>query len=740
MTTSHSSICRVCQNQCAVQVEVEHGRVVAVHGDRENPIYRGYTCIKGRNHPAFYGHPDRLLQCLKRNPSGQLAPIPTEEAIGEIAERLERIVDQHGPRAVAMFWGSYFALENAVSLSMADAFMRALDSPMVFSPATIDQPGKVLAKGLHGMWMAGGQAVLDPEVVLMVGNNPLVSHQGINGHPGHQLKELRRRGGSLIVIDPRRTETAMKATHYLQPRPGEDAAILAGILRVIIEEELYDADFVADNVDGFDALRRVAAPFTPAHVADRAGIEAEALIEVARIFGRARRGYAVAGTGPNMTGHGTLVEYLLLCLDTMCGHWLREGEPVKNALSMVPAVMQMPTAQAFPPFPSFGFGEPLRVRGLTNTLAGMPTAALADEILLPGEGQVRALLSLGGNPATCVPDGQKVAAAFKSLDLLVQVDVQMSTTASLADYVIPSRLAFEMPSTNLMVDFFSLYANGWGLPESFAQYTPALVEPPDGSEVIEPSRFLYRLAQRMHLELELFPGAGALTVGTSPTTLKMDDEYDADTLLEIIHSGSRIPLEEVKRHPKGALFPDPAVVVQPKMPDWPGRLDVGNATMMEDLSPFAQEPRDEEGEFPFRLTVRRTMHVFNTPTIAMPEGRRPHNPAFLHPDDMAALGASSGDVVELASERDTISAVLEPDPSVRPGTVSMSHSFGGVPGNEDDVRKVGSNPGRLVADDIAFDRYSGQPRMSNVPVGVRVLGDSVRDDAGNVPQALLVND
>lgn len=730
MTQVSTSICRVCTNFCSVEVETDHGKVLNVSGDRGNPIYRGYTCVKGRAQSTLYDHPSRLLSSLKRLRDGNFAPIPTEEAIGEIADRLRGTIEEFGPRAVAIFGGTYMAMDSPVNLAVVDAFMSAVGSPMTFTTSTIDQPGKALAKGLHGAWMAPSVAFQDPEVALLVGNNPFVSHQGRNGPPADFFRGLANRGAQLIVIDPRRTETAKRASIHLQPRPGEDASILAGIIRLIIEEDLYDAEFMAENVNGFEKLRETVAPFTPDYVAGRADIPAEDLVAVARTFGRARRGYAAAGTGPNMSGKGTLVEYLLLCLDTICGHWMRAGDRVRNPLSLVHKTLQADKAQALPPFPAFGYGEKLRVRGLTMTTAGLPTGALADEILLPGEGQVRALLSLGANPANCIPDQLKMVEAMRSLDLLVQVDFHMSPTAQLADYVIATTLPFEMPGTNLLTDFLPLYANGVGLAESFAQYTPAIVEPPRGSDVIEQWKLLYRLAQRMQLQLEMFPALGEVTpiAGASAVALDMTQDPDIDELFDIVHAGSRIPLEEIKRHPKGAVFADPPVYVKPKDPGWEGRLDVGSDVMMSDLCDEISSVSDSAAEeFPFRLLSRRMMHIMNSPTPAMPETRPRYNPAFLNPQDLADLGVEGGDIIEIQSDRASILAVAGSDDTVRPGTVSVSHAFGALPGADHDIRNVGSNTGRLVADDVVFDRYSGQPRMSNVPVRI------VPADADNRP-------
>ncbi|HET9770176.1 MAG TPA: molybdopterin-dependent oxidoreductase [Acidimicrobiia bacterium] len=719
MAQWRKTICRACHHFCSVEAEVADGVVVAVTGDNENPIYHGYTCVKGREHPALYRHPDRLLHPLKRTADGQFVRLSLDDAIGEIGDRLTAIRDRHGPRAVAMFSGTFFFLDNPVNLSMGAAFMSALGSPMSFSPNSIDQPGKFLARGLHGMWMAPGQALHDPDVALLVGTNPPVSHIGRFGNPGDFSKDMARRGATLIVVDPRATEIARRAAIHLQPRPGEDVSILAGMIHVILEAGLVDEAFAGENVSGIDELRRAVAPFTPERVAARAGIDADQLVAAARCFGAARRGYAVAGTGANMANPGTLLEYLLLCLDSICGHWMRAGEPVRNALSLVPAYAQLAKAQATGPFPTFGYGEELRVRGLTQTAAGMPSGALADEILMPGDGQVRSLLSLGANPATSLPDERKTVEALRSLDLLVQTDVQMTATARLAHYVLPVVLPYEMPGTTAFSDFMCLFANGWGLPRAFAQYTPALVEPPAGSEVTELWRVLYRLAQQMDLKIQLFPGVGELMPGGEPTLLDMTADPGNEELFDIIHAGSRIPLDVVRREPAGKLYPDPPVVVADKDPGWEGRLDVGNPTMMADLTAEAARIDDpDSGAFPFRLTTRRMMHVYNTPTFALPPNRPRHNPAFLHSRDLVRIGAQPGDLVEIRSAQASIVAVAGRDDSLREGTVSISHGFGDGPDPDGDVRSGGSNPGRLLATDDVYDAYSGQPRMSSIPVGV----------------------
>ncbi|MBT8078444.1 MAG: molybdopterin-dependent oxidoreductase, partial [Gammaproteobacteria bacterium] len=385
--TEHA-LCRFCHAFCPMVVHFEDDRIVRLIGDKHNPVYHGYSCIKGRNFHEFHYSPDRVRHPLKRTADGKRQTVPASQAFDEIAARLADIIDKHGPRSVAMYTGtfSHFCVGGVMT---RHAFMEAIGSPMHFTNATIDQPGKPIAMALHGRWGAGPQAFAESDVCMLVGANPLVSMWGgiPPFNPAKRLHDAKKRGLKLIVVDPRRTECARKADIHLQCLPGHDPEILAAMMQVIIEEELYDKDFVAAETEGFEELRDTVCEFTPEKVAPRAGLIAADIRAAARMFANARKGNVTAGTGSNMAPHGTLMEYLLLSLNTLCGRWVKAGETVPNL--GVFFKMFSGIARAEKPRPGFGFGESLRVRGLTNTAAGMPTAALADEILTPGDGQVR---------------------------------------------------------------------------------------------------------------------------------------------------------------------------------------------------------------------------------------------------------------------------------------------------------------------------------------------------------------
>jgi anaerobic selenocysteine-containing dehydrogenase len=710
----------MCNMSCPIEVTLVDGKASEVAGDRANAVSHGYTCVKGRAQPALLAHPDRLLHSLKRI-GDEFLPVPVEQALDEIAERISAIVRRDSPRAIASYVGT-FCTANMPTMATAMAFMTALESPMQFTPIPIDKPGKEIALALHGSWGAPAQGFDDPDVCLLIGANPFVSYTGMPyGHPPRWLAARQSAGMKLIVIDPRRSDVARRADLHLQPRPGHDAEILASMLRFILSEALEDRSFVEANVVGVDALRAAVDPFHPDLVADRAGIDA-GLIETAARWWAARRGYAFAGTGPSMSGSSTLVEYLVLAMTTLTGKWLRAGERVRNPRTLMPALR--PKAQAFDPTPAFGFGERMRVRGLTRSAAGMPTAALADEILLPGPGQVRALISCAGNPVAAFPDQLKTIRAMRDLELLVQIDPWMSQTARLAHYVIAPRMALETPGASLMHEYGAM--TGFAGPvDAAAGYTPAVVEAPDDSDLVDEWEVYYGLAQRLGLQLTL---GGGLMAGAQPTPLDMQEAPTTDQMLEMMCAGSRIPLDEVRRSDACELYPEPAVVVEPPLPDWPQRLDVGNADMLSDLAEIARTLTtrfSDDGEL--RVICRRSTHVRNSSmNDASTNHGRGYNPAYMHPSDLARLGLTDGDLVTISTDRGSIPAIVATDSNVRVGLVSMAHAFGDEPGRDSEFRSIGSNTGRLLADDTVFERYSGQPRMSGIAVRVEPVASPSR--------------
>ena len=727
--TKHTrpSICRLCIAHCGILATVEAGKLTHVSGDPENPLFKGYTCPKGRALPDLHNHPDRLLCSQKRDAAGALKPVASATASREIAEQLHALVQEYGPRSVAVYSGTN-SLPYPGGPMAAYALLRALGSPMFFTANTIDQPNKQIAQALHGIWRGGDQNFEQADTWLLIGVNPVISKAaGIPcQNPAQKLKEAVQRGMQLIVIDPRTSETARRAAIHLQSRPGEDATILAGMIRVILRESLYDHEYVAQHAEGLDGLRDQVEPYTPDRVAQRAGIDADTLVDAARLFAAGRRGAVNTGTGASFSMNSNLTEYLALSLTTLCGRWPRAGDPVTRPNGLLPP--WQPKAQAFAPFPAWGFGEQMRVRNLGDSVAGMPTAALAEDMLLPGPGQVRALICLGGNPMTAWPDQRKTMAAMQALDLLVTFDPFLSETSQLADYVIAPKLTLETPGMSQPAETGKYYGLGMGIPAVYGQISPAIVDAPAGADVVEEWQFLRDIARHLDLDLDMGMAYGFGSYAESPMAsfrVSRTEVLDTEGLYRRMCANARLDYDLVAAHPHG-LLQEAQVPIAPADADCTARLRLDDPTMMQELRAWAAATPSTPhagAEFPFRLIPRRSNNFMNSTgrNISRLHGSRTWNPAFMHPEDIDRLGIERGAVVRLRSHWDQINAMVEPDATLRPGVIAMTHGFGGLPGQEARFRELGSNTGRLLNTEVDFDPYTGMPRMGNVPVAVDVL-------------------
>lgn len=713
---TRKSFCRFCHANCAILVDVDQGRPLRVRGDSDDPVYGGYTCMKGREMPTQHSHPERLLRTQKRSADGSFASVPTAAAMDEIADRVGQLIERHGPRSIAVYAGTY-AFMNSAAVAVAAGFQKAIGSPCFFTPVTIDQPAKVYTSFRVGQWMGGPHAFETADVMMIIGNNPLTSHYAPPGglpafSPSRRLRDAKKRGMRLICIDPRRTPTAKLADLHLQVRPGEDAALLGGMLRIILDERRHDIDFCRQYVDGLDTLRAALEPITPEYAAHRADVPLADLYAAARMFADGPRGTVSTGTGTEMSARPSLTEHFVIALNTVCGRYAREGEE-----SPTPRVFTPPTprrAQVARPTRLWGEGfHPSRVRPLTQIGEEMPTSTVADEILTPGDGQIRALICIGGNPLVAWPNQRKVQKALASLDLLVSIDVRMSQTARLAHYVIAPRVCLEREDITNLAE--------WWYQEPYAYYTEQIVDPPEGSDVVEEWELFWAMARRLGIRVPL--AGGGLPVDRRPSKFE---------LLQLITHGSRLPIAKVRDETRhgGRIFEEARVMVGPAEDGADAKLQLLPTGVPEDIEALLADELDADGRRvdpgfeATHLLVNRRSHQFYNSTGHELEALRSKgvtNYAFMHPDDMDALRCEDGDVIAIASRVAEILGVVAASDAVKSGVISMSHAFGST---EEDARSVfqrGATTNRLVDDAKDFDPITGQCRSSAIPVRVRVV-------------------
>ncbi len=719
MSEKRTTFCRVCHAACPIEVEVEAGRrVLAVTADRNDPLFGGYTCIKGRQLADQHHHPDRIRSSLRRTEQG-FEPIASATALDEIAATIDGIVARHGPRAVASYTGTG-AFQNSISVPVTAAWHAGFGSPSFYTSITIDQPAHRAAALRMGTWEAGWDNFTDADVSLAVGYNPLVSSYapagGLQGtNPFVALRRARERGLKLIVIDPRRTELASAADLWLQVQPGEDPTLLAGIIRHILANDLHDQTFCARHVEGVDALAGAVEEFTPEYAATRARVDAADVIRAAELFAAGPRGAAGTGTGPNMAPHSMLTEHLTLALNVLCGRVRQPGDRLESGNFLVPGDARRARVVA-PGDPTPG--APHRMGGLAGMSGEMLTNRLADEILEPGEGQVRALIVSGGNPVVAFPDQSRTEAALDALELLVVIDPRMTPTAQRAHYVIGPRLELERADVPHIMDS--------RFPAPYTNYTPAVIDTDD--DLLAEWEVFAGIAARNGTEIELPGGHIPHTDGA------LSPDLDDDAILDLVYAQSRVPMAELRNH-RGVIYEDRRVVVtEADVSNDPGddaRFAIAPADVVAELAEVRRESSGADvlagyvaDRFPFRLVSRRMKHVVNSLGRELPVlgAVGSTNPAYLHPTDLERLGVGDGELVLIASPYGAITGVAAAAEDVKPGVVSMSHSWGGS-SDEDDVRGQGVPTNRLVSAQDGFDPITGMAVQSAIPVRVSAAGE-----------------
>ena len=713
MIETRETFCRFCHAACPLHVDVEINStgartqevVIAVRGIMEDPLFEGYTCIKGRQLADQHHAPDRLRNPLQRSDDGSFVEVTSKNALDDIAHRVQAIIAAHGPRAVATYTGTG-AFQNSISMPVTQAFHSGIGSPSFYTSITIDQPAHLTSRLRMGAWEAGWQNFRDADVLLAIGYNPLVSSYapagGLQGtNPFVRLRRAKERGMKLIVIDPRRSELASFADLWLPVKPGEDPTLLAGLINVILQENLHDKDFCDRWVDQLDDLRSAVAPFNPEMVATRCEVEAADVLTAARMFAAGPRGTAGTGTGPNMAAHSTLMEHLALTLNAICGRVNREGDVLESGNFLYPGDTRR--AQVIAPSDPAP-GTPHRVRGLKGMPGEMLTNALAEEILEPGEGKVRCLFVCGGNPVVAFPDQLKTIAAMKDLELLVVIDHRMTPTAELAHYVIPPRLELERADVPTVMDrrFASAYVS----------YTPAVLQA-DGDLLSEWEVFA-GLAQRLGTRIPL-PGGD----------LPLDGSADDDMVLDYAFAKSRLPMSEI-RAKRSTIHEELAIKVVAADPDASARFAVAPPDVVEEISVVLSEKTGAEvidgfdpTKFPFRLISRRLKHVLNSLGREIPGLARvgTTNAAYMNPLDMRDLSLSDGELVRITSPSGEVVGVAEGSDTIKRGVISMSHSWGGSITDED-VRLHGTPTNRLCTVDSGRDPINGMAIQSAIPIAV----------------------
>src|SRR4051794_6804088 len=429
--------CPLCEATCGLELALaDDGSVTRVRGDKDDVFSKGFICPKGGSLTALHEDPDRLRTPMVRR-GGELVPATWDEAFEEINRRLPPILEEHGRNAVGVYLGNP-SVHNLSFTLYSRVLLKALGTRNVFSATTVDQMPKQVSAGLmFGTFLSIPIPDIDrTDYMLILGANPLASNGSLMTAPDYRgrLRALRDRGGKLVVIDPRRSRTAESADEHHFIRPGGDAFFLAALAREIFEASLADLGAVAEHVEGVELARRLVAPFDPDRAAAACGIPADDIRRIARELAAAPSACVYGRIGTCTQEFGTLASWLVDVLNTITGNLDRPGG------------VMFPKAAAGQPNtmgePGQGRGATLgrwasRVRGLPETFGELPVVAMAEEIATPGEGQIRALITVAGNPALSTPNSERLASALEDLDFMVSLDVYVNETTRHADVILP---------------------------------------------------------------------------------------------------------------------------------------------------------------------------------------------------------------------------------------------------------------------------------------------------------------
>lgn len=728
MVDTEKTYCRNCGGFCGIELDVENNKIIAVRGDNDNAASQGYFCVKGYSSMDFHNGEDRLLNCKKRLPDGSFANIEQEQLLDEIAEKLRLLIDQYGPRSVALFNGTHS--KSTLVYSMTKSLMDSIGSPNTFSTMTIDQSAKWVCNGRMGVVPTGKYRDEDADVLMLVGNNPAVSHMSIpwsgirNAGPMRAAREAKRRGMKLIVVDPRLTETARQADIHVRIKPGDDPILFAGLIRLVIENGWYDKAFCTRYTAQFEQLIKAVEPFNVDYVAKRIEVPSEQLIEVARVFGTASKSSAGTGTGANMNRNSNLSEHMVEAFNAICGGFRKAGDTVTN-----PGLMSGSVPKTFGVFPANRTWErePKAVSdGSIGQLKGeFPSGILNEEITSDSPNRIRALIALGGNPVMALGDPDKTVPAFKELDLLITIDPRLTESALLSDYVVAPSLPYERHDCTLISDLFHY------LP--FAQYAPPAITPPPG--VLPDWEFIWGLGKRLGCQFELRSPFYGTPFSELPEgyTLNMEQKPDPEELIDALCKQSHVSLDVLKAHPSGfAPVSTPMRIAEPEEDDG-ARLSLMPDDVAQELAAELRE-QEHNSEFPLLLSCRRMLEAMNGSfrDAGRTRKRFKSNPLYMHPDDIERYHLENSETVLVESKFGRVSAVLKQDLSMKPGVVAITHMWGSA--LDDSLHhSSGTNVGRLISLTENRQAINRMPLFSGVEVRVFRLDGHTHHGFATVP-------
>ncbi|TXH17293.1 MAG: molybdopterin-binding oxidoreductase [Mycobacterium sp.] len=732
-------ICPFCEATCGLTLTIDDGRVTGARGDHDDVFSAGFICPKGASFGELDNDPDRLTRPLVRR-DGVLTEASWDEAYAVVAERLGAVIAAHGGAAVGVYLGNPNAHTIAGAL-YAPLILKALGTRQVFSASTLDQMPKHVALGLM-FGSPGAFAVPDldrTDHLVIIGANPLVSNGSVTTAADFlgKLRALKKRGGKLVVIDPARTQTAKLADRHLAPRPGTDAALLLAVVHVLFDEGLVELGALTEHVTGVEQVRALAADFAPEAVEQACGVGADEIRELARELAAAPTAAVYGRIGTSTVEFGTIGSWLVDVINVLTGNLDRPGGVMFPLGAAVPAPR--------PPKPGRGFRTGRwvsRVSGYPEVMSELPATALAEEIDTAGDGQIKAMITIAGNPVLSAPDGDRLDKALDSVEFMLSVDPYLNETTRHADVILPPPPPSQSPHFDVLLNNLAVRNN--------VRYSPPVLPPADRPDE---AAILSRVALILSgLGAQADPAlvdAQVIAMTLAKETQDPDSPVagrDVDELTAMLPAGpgyerrldmmlrlgpygdafgakpGGLTLEKLKANPHGIDLG----AMQPRIPEVlrtpSGRIELAPEPIVADVARLREALSRSAGGF--LLIGRRHLRSNNSWMHNLPALSGGSNRCTLqiHPDDAADLGLT--DVAIIKGPGGELLAPIEVTDVMRRGVVSLPHGWGHNRGGTGQ-QLASSHPGvnvNQLNDGSHLDRLSGTAVLNGIPVEIAAAG------------------
>ena len=694
----HHRACHLCEAICGLTIETataEDGSVAiqSIKGDPQDSFSRGHICPKAVALQDIQNDPDRLRQPMRRIGS-QWQPIGWDEAFALVAERLAAIQAEHGANAVGIYQGNP-SVHNYGLMTHSNYFLGLLKTRSRFSATSVDQlPHHLVSMQMYGHGLLLPVPDIDAtDFMLVLGGNPLASNGSMMSVPDveKRLKAIKARGGKLVVVDPRRSETAAIADQHLFIRPGQDAALLIGILNTLFEENLGRASHLP--VSGVEEVRAALSGFSVAAMSERSGIAEAVIRQLARDFAAADKAVCYGRMGVSTQVFGTLCQWLVQLINLVSGNLDRVG----GAVCALPALDVVGATRGG----NFNRWQS-RVSGLPEYGGELPVAALAEEMLTPGEGQIRALITVAGNPVSSTPNGRQLDRALQGLEFMVSVDLYINETTRHADLILPSTAPLEHDHYDS--SFYNLTVR------NVSRFNEAILPKPQGA---------------LH-DWEIFVGLAKAFAAHTGVDLKptMAPEQMIDMGLRFGPYGDKsehkLSLATLREHPHGVDLGPLSSNLAQRLKTTDQQVQAAPALLIGDLERFAAQAQPSADELLLigRRHVRSNnswMHNFHR----LVKGK-PRHQLLMHPRDLTARGLTDGQRVRVQSRVGVVEVEVASSEEMMPGVVSLPHGWGqGQQGVQMDIatRLPGVSANDLT-DERFLDALSGNAALNGVPVQV----------------------